>query len=536
MNKTLLLCGCVLVSHTLPAAVITDNVKWNLDTAGISGANEPIDRFGETVARGDFNGDGIDDLAIGIPNHDFFGGAILNTGTVLVIYGSANGLSTNDEQYLFQTFDNSGSNLETLNGIEANDFFGHAMASGDFNCDGFTDLAVGTPDESVTISGELLNAVGAINIFYGAQTGFPDNGQGSTFIWQGTGQGALFSDFIEDGDRFGWSMTSGNFDGDADNGHACDDLAVGTPFEDFGNANQIANGGVIDIFFGHPTDGITGENRQRMSQNSAGAEGSTDANDQFGLSLAAGRFRDGSAFDDLAVGIPGEDINGLNNAGGVQVFYGSSGGITTGSDEIWSQAGSIEGAVEALDRFGTSVTTGNFDGDAAEDLAIGVPNEHINVDGINDAGAVNVIYGSAGGLTTTGNQIFHQSSPSQNSLNGLAEAADQFGDSLVAGNINYDDYDDLVVGIPRENSLRGAFNVIHGGPGGLTLSGNTYHTLGASLGDEMTRSLTLGDFGNGAELVVGMPGDDSADAENDTGSVQVMTFALPDLIFADDFD
>ena len=52
----------------------------------------------------------------------------------------------------------------------------------------------------------------------------------------------------------------------------------------------------------------------------------------------------------------------------------------------------------------------------------------------------------------------------------------------------------------------------------------------------MTRSLVLGDFGNGAELITGMPGDNSVDAENDTGSVQVLTFELPDLIFADDFD
>ena len=189
MNKYCLLLSGLLATQAAPAAVIADSIKWNLDTPGISGDNEAIDRLGQTVARGDFNGDGHDDLAIGIPNHDFFGGVILNTGTVLVIYGAPGGLSSSDEQYLFQTFDNSGSNLETENGIEANEFFGQSMASGDFNCDGFADLAVGTPDEDVTLSGEDLGEVGAINIFYGSANGFPDNGQGSTFLWQGSGQG-----------------------------------------------------------------------------------------------------------------------------------------------------------------------------------------------------------------------------------------------------------------------------------------------------------------------------------------------------------
>ena len=49
-----------------------------------------------------------------------------------------------------------------------------------------------------------------------------------------------------------------------------------------------------------------------------------------------------------------------------------------------------------------------FNGDGFADIAIGVPNE--DQAGADD-GAVNVIYGSAGGLTSTGNQVWSQDSP-----------------------------------------------------------------------------------------------------------------------------
>ncbi len=512
---------------------IVDEQLWNEDSIGISGTNEPIDRFGEAIADGDFNHDGWQDLAIGIPNHDFFFGAILNTGTVLIIYGTPNGLSATDHQYLFQTFDNSGTNLETLNGVEANDQFGQSLASGDFNCDGIDDLAVGTPNEDVILNGAQRNNVGAINVFYGSDTGFTDNGQGSTFIWQGSGMGIFFEPSISAGDRFGWSMVTGNFNGDSNNGNRCVDLAVSAPFEDFGNMDQITDGGQVEIFYGDQA-GLDGANRDSLSQNTASIDDSVESNDQFGRSLAAGRFRSDIIFSDLAVGVPGEDIDGENNAGAVQVFYGAFAGLQANADdEIWSQSGDIVGVPEVNDRFGSSLTTGNFNGDQATDLAIGVSGEDLDADGINAAGAVNIIYGGQIGLSSLDNQIFHQNTTD---IGGVAENSDQFGDTLTAGDLNFDLYTDLVVGVPREDGLAGAFHIIFGGNNGLTTTDNIYQNAGSLTGDEMSLSMTVGDFGNGPELAVGLPGDDSTDAENDTGSVRVYTFENPDVIFEDSFD
>src|SRR5690242_20376564 len=57
---------------------------------------------------------------------------------------------------------------------------------------------------------------------------------------------------------------------------------------------------------------------------------------------------------------------------------------------------------------------GDFNGDGFDDLAVGLPSE--SVDGIIQAGAVDVIYGSRSGLTATGNQFWHEDQPGVNGV------------------------------------------------------------------------------------------------------------------------
>ena len=60
---------------------------WHQDKPGIQGVPETLDHFGWPLAAGDFNGDGIADIAIGV-EHDATG--LANGGSVNVIYGSPN--------------------------------------------------------------------------------------------------------------------------------------------------------------------------------------------------------------------------------------------------------------------------------------------------------------------------------------------------------------------------------------------------------------------------------------------------------------
>ena len=62
----------------------------------------------------------------------------------------------------------------------------------------------------------------------------------------------------------------------------------------------------------------------------------------------------------------------------------------------------------------------------AADLAVGVPAESI---GSVAAGGLNMIYGSAAGLTSTGNQLWSQDS---SGVQDAAEAGDQFAAALAA--------------------------------------------------------------------------------------------------------
>ncbi len=518
-----------------PTPNILGSNIWDLDSPNVVNQSENFQWMGTAISTGDYNNDGYEDMAVGIPGFDYF--TLNAAGTVVILYGSANGLTGTNSQMLFQTFTTSPPNTENNNGVEANDEFGSVLASGDFNCDGFVDLAVGTPKEDVTFTGDggvSRDDVGAVNIFYGSASGFATDGQGSTFLLQGTNSGFTMA---EAGDQFGFSMAVGNFNYDFNNGKQCMDLAIGAPYEDFGNNNSTTDAGIVTVLFGSAS-GIDGSDRESISENSAGVGGSSQSNDLFGYSLAAGNLGKTVVGIDLAVGVPGQVIGGLTDAGTVHVFYsdGSNGFMTSVDDQIWSQNSGggtpVVGVAEADDKFGYSVVIGNFDGSSYSDLAIGVYGEDLNTDGITDAGAVNVLYSTVSGLSSTNNQLFYQLNAG---LQGDPQNFDHFSETLSAGDLNYDGIPDLVVGVPSKNVSAGAFHVIYGAANGLTTQNNDYfvNTVG---GDVLSTSLAIGDFGKGPQLAAGLTGYNSSDNNISSGGVQVFEFVNPDVIFKDGFE
>jgi hypothetical protein len=447
---------------------------------------------------GDFDGDGFDDLASGIPNEDVGiccgEGYVGETGAVSIIYGYKNGLDPKlGDQLLTQA---------SLSGIPSSDgrldSFGSSLALGDFNGDGFDDLAIGVPNDLIDGT-----RVGSVYVVYGTVLGLGGDEEPNTplqVFLQGVDG---INDSGEEGDQFGSSLTSGDFNADGK-----DDLAIGVPDESVGS---ISNAGGVEVIYGS-SSGLSStlvKADQFWTQDSSNVDNSAETDDHFGSSLTSGDFNaDGK--DDLAIGVSNENVVSISNAGGVQVIYGTSSGLSATSpiaNQFWTQDSSnVDNSAETDDLFGYSLTSGDFNADGKDDLAIGVPEEHVGP--ISNAGGAQVIYGSSSGLSATlvkSDQFWTQDSTN---VDDTAENDDSFGFSLTSGDFNADGKDDLAIGVPDEEvgsiPNAGGVEVIYGSSSGLSatlVKADQFWTQDspdiendAELSDLFGYSLTSGDF------------------------------------------
>lgn len=482
------------------------------------------DYAGDVVVTGDFNGDGLDDAAVGVPNRDNFsdGG-----GAVYIIQGTnSDGLL--DKEY-WQVW--SQGEPGVVGAEEDYDRFGDSLAVGDFDGDGHDDLAVGVPYEDVT-NNTVVNG-GAINIIYGSVFGL--TASGDTLIVQ-EDLGYTSSDY----DYFGLELVAGDFDGDGR-----DDLAASAIGRSVSGEN---NAGVVFVMWG-TAGGLSTNSPTVLHQNAAGVHDQAEAFDEFGRALGVGDF-DGDGNSDLVVGVEKEDLNGQADAGALHVFYGN-GGTATGfsGTNFVSQAGfaggaDIHGALEAGDLFGASFAAGDFDGDGDDELAVGVPGEAVGSE--DDAGAVNILVGTFLGLTHIGNVIItlDEFNPTGGNLSGVATEGDEFGFALTSGDYDGDGYYDLLVSAPRKTapsecgsssvSDAGVIWEIPGSANGLTAIGSELHTQNSCMGtanlegtsregDRFGFSLASGNFNGDAshDVLVGIRFKDRDNSSN-TGAVQII--------------
>jgi hypothetical protein len=487
--------------------------------AQIPGTTEGDDQFGYAVASGDFDGDGYADLAVGAPYEDLLSSGLnrTNAGAVNVVYGTAAGFDDAGAQFWSQN------SLDVGDQVESNDRFGTALAAGDFNADGFADLAIGAPQEDY---GSLTD-MGQVHVLYGSAAGI--TGAGSFFF--ATSPGAV------PGDRYGNALAAGDFDGDG-----YDDLAMGASNADAGG---LTNAGLVLVYFGS-SGGVTSAGAQTWHQSSPGVLDTCEGYDSFGSSLAAGDF-DGDGFDDLAVGVINESVGVVSGAGAVSVLYGAAAGLTATGDQFWHQdvTGVLDTA-EAYDGFGVALTAGHFDDGAYADLAIGVYGEDVGA--IGEAGAVNVLYGSSGvGLTDVSDDFWHQD------VTGVLDQAesygsgygDTFGNAVAAGDFDGDGWDDLAIGVRWEGigavAYAGAASVLYGSlRSGLTAtSDDLWHQNAAGVPDAVESNdwfgwaLAAGDFnGDGyADLAAGVLLEDVSGFEA-AGAVNTIYGSAADLTSA----
>lgn len=444
--------------------------------------------FGSALATGDFDHDGFVDLAVGIPD-EAVGGA-QNAGAVHVFYGSPAGLTAQGEQLFDQDTPGIGG------GSELGDFFGSTLAAGDFDLDGFADLAIGIDKEDL---GSEQDA-GAVIVLFGSSSGLA--AAGSRFLSQNTlPPGSQES--TEANDSFGSSLAASPEGG----------LAVGVPGESFILPNET-HAGLVQLLgtsgSGSPLDSA-GEREQNDFLAECGAFDGNEFNEFWGGTMVFGRF--GQTVSSLVVGGLSEDFSGVTDAGRLTVMFGSTLGCF---DQ--DTPGVLEEAEDG-DFFGAALATADFDADGFEDLAIGVPGEDQPSTGDGRAGIVQVLFGSASGLSVNGDQLFGQLQFPLGQPGG--DIDDHFGDELAAGDFDGDGFADLAIGVPDEDVGAtvdaGTAHVLYGGASGLTTSGsqtfNSNFPVGMpdlpNAGDAFGQTLAAGDFdGNGSDdLAIGMPGE-----------------------------
>jgi hypothetical protein len=442
---------------------ISNSISSSSSSSSQSGQSVQAESVNEFY--GDFNGDGFDDLAIIVPGEsvDIGGVTIGDAGAVEVIYGSSAGLSATSprpDQFWTQ------SSPDVNDQAEQSDLFGLTVSMGDFNGDGRDDLAIGVPNEDLDIGGVTISHAGAVNVLYGSSAGLSASSPRPDQFW--TQDTADVNDVSEEGDAFGRSLTSGDFNGDGR-----DDLAIGVLEDVVTGAGTQNNAGAVSVLYGSSSglSATTTRPDQMWTQSTADVNDLSETGDGFGASLSSGDFN-GDGRDDLAIGVSGEDLvigaGTQQDAGAVNILYGSSAGLSATSprpDQFWTQStADVNDLSESGDAFGFPVTTGDFNGDGMDDLAIGVQEDVITGAGTqNDAGAVNVLYGSSTGLSATSprpDQFWTQSTAD---VNDLSESGDFFGRSLSAGDFNGDGRDDLAVGVLLEDVDLGAGNIINAG-------------------------------------------------------------------------
>ncbi|MGW1030154.1 FG-GAP-like repeat-containing protein [Streptomyces sp. NPDC002577] len=372
--------GAVAVAYGSATGIGTKKTI-SQNTSGVPGSAEESDHFGASTAVGDLNNDGYSDLAVGAPYEQV--GDDVNGGTVVIVWGSASGLS--------------GATTVKDPAVSGHDRWGQALAIADFTGDGKADLAVGASGTTQYIIKGGFTKAGST----GSKITYTTTWTGSTGVLALTA-GKINTDAKAD------LVVSGRKKLGSERYLHRNFLYYGTTSAPTQKAElpygrSIAVGDLDQDGYG---DIVTGETED-ATEGDLGSTGKTaisygtSTGVEAAVELADGPYGrpsigdiDGNGYPDLAVGAPASDA-AAEYSGAVLVHYGTADGL--GSPVTFTQdTAGIPGTAETNDFFGTATLLRDVTGDGYADLVVGSDTE-------NDGnGSLTFLKGSATGVTTDG--------------------------------------------------------------------------------------------------------------------------------------
>jgi len=401
-----------------PIATILDFASVvNLTNANVTfnGINE-FDFSGRSVGSGDFNNDSVDDVIIGASDRD------------------SPGKTDAGESYIFFGPFNSGSTIElsaanvTFNGIDASDFSGTSVGSGDFNNDSVDDVIIGAfggDPSGKSFAGESYIVFGPFN-------------SGSTI--ELSAANVTFNG-INIGDNSGRSVGSGDFNNDS-----VDDVIIGATG---GDPPGRTDAGESYIVFGPFNSGST------IELSAANVTFNGIATEDFSSSgVGSGDFNN-DGVDDVIIGDGNRDSPGKTDAGESYIVFGP---FNSGSTIELNESNVTFNGIDASDFSGGGVGSGDFNNDGVDDVIIGAFGG--DPSGKSFAGESYIVFGPFNSGSTI------ELSAANVTFNGI-DASDFSGGGVGSGDFNNDSVDDVIIG------------AVGGNPSGKSFAGESYIVFGS---------------------------------------------------------